>query len=735
MHTEICKIEERIENSSITLNFLVITFTIEISLLGLFILDTFGFNIPLFRQVVGFIFLTFIPGLLLIQILGMNRLSLDLVLLYALGFSLAVLMLVGLTINFLFPVIGISRPFTFEYIFISLIIITSFLSIIAYNKNSYRVSYGLSVSKLLCKQYVFLLLLPILSILGASIVNIYKNNIILMLIIVIVIFVISLISLNSFISVELYPFAILMITIALLYHNSLISASILGWDIHNEYYLANLVLTNAKWNQDVPSITNSMMSIVIIAPVYSEICNLNLNSIFKIIYPFFFSFLSIGLYRLFQKQTSEKIAFLACFFLISNFAFYTDLLGLARQQIGELYLALIVLTIVGLNLSKIAASISVVLFSIALVISYYGLSYLYLFSLISIFCFYYFFYYKNLSDIPRFVNYKYICLICILTLAWSVYASIFEVSPLNSVLKIGRLIFLTVRSDFLVPSSSGGLNLLVSSTSSPLHDLYKYIYILSNILISIGLISSFLQKDNMKFNKDFLAFSYINFLFCVAGILVPHFAAALNTSRLYQITLIFLAPFIIVGIYVLCNATSAILMIYCDFNLADYSLKISSLFVIIFFLFNVGFIFEITMDHPTSVSLSQNTIIRNGNLTDIKNLYINLAYLPIQNIYSVYWMKTFCNGSYDFYSDSFHQIHVLHSYGMVSNPQELTNKTIITGYSYIYLGYFNTIYRMMKASFKTNRYDYWNVSDLDSLKMIRNRIYSNGGSSIYLCSP
>lgn len=56
-------------------------------MLGLAGLATLGFDITMLRQIVGFIYLTFIPGFLILRVLKLNRLGIIDTLLHSVGLS------------------------------------------------------------------------------------------------------------------------------------------------------------------------------------------------------------------------------------------------------------------------------------------------------------------------------------------------------------------------------------------------------------------------------------------------------------------------------------------------------------------------------------------------------------------------------------------------------------------------------------------------------------------------
>ena len=75
-------------------------------------LDILKFQIPILRQGFVFIFLTFISGFILLRIFRIHNLSNTESLLYSVGLSLAFLMFIGFSANMIYPMLGISKPFS-----------------------------------------------------------------------------------------------------------------------------------------------------------------------------------------------------------------------------------------------------------------------------------------------------------------------------------------------------------------------------------------------------------------------------------------------------------------------------------------------------------------------------------------------------------------------------------------------------------------------------------------------
>ena len=95
-------------------------------------LATFGLRVPAITEAAGFLFFTFIPGLLLLRILRVHNRGFIECLGYAAGLSLALDMAVMVAANFILPAAGIPQPLTVVPISIAFAVVTSILILAAY---------------------------------------------------------------------------------------------------------------------------------------------------------------------------------------------------------------------------------------------------------------------------------------------------------------------------------------------------------------------------------------------------------------------------------------------------------------------------------------------------------------------------------------------------------------------------------------------------------------------------
>ncbi|UCH51027.1 MAG: DUF2206 domain-containing protein [Chloroflexota bacterium] len=352
-------------------------------MLGLTGLAIFGVSIPVLQQVAGFLFLTFVPGILLLRTIKVHNINVIESLLYIVGLSIAFAMAIGVILNFVLPLLGVLHPITVFPVITAVTIALLLLGIVAYKrdktfiparpmsekgKGSAKVGLGIKISPILLA-----VLLPLLAILGTSLVNAYQKNILIMILIFIITIIIGLVAFNRFIPRQVYPFMIAAMAVSLLYQTTLISNYLVGSDIHEEYYLAKLVLESGYWSASIARTVNSCLSIVLLAPVYSLLLNMDIIWLFKIVYPLLFCLVPLALYRIFRLQIGSQYAFLATFFFIAMPMFFMDMTQLARQQISELFFALVILLMIDRRLAMVQRTILVIIFGLGVIVSHYGL--------------------------------------------------------------------------------------------------------------------------------------------------------------------------------------------------------------------------------------------------------------------------------------------------------------------------------------------------------------------------
>jgi len=232
--------------------------TIFILIMHLLMYVSIGLNIPVLRQCFGFIYITFIPGFVILHVLRLREKNIIDTIVFSVSLSIAFLMFTGLFMNELYPLFGVLRPLSTVPLTITITSLTLIIFFVGYRKNlarsisahAYFVT-GLSVRDILF--YTLLILLPLLSIVGALYVNTFL--LLLMIIGIVALCAISIFS-GKLVPSKLYPFVVFTISTSLLFQTSLISKHIMGWDIFAEYHVFKLTENVGYW--DVPGVSFSL---------------------------------------------------------------------------------------------------------------------------------------------------------------------------------------------------------------------------------------------------------------------------------------------------------------------------------------------------------------------------------------------------------------------------------------------------------------------------------------------
>lgn len=343
-----------------------------------------GIFVPVITPLIGFVYLSFVPGYLILRILRLHNLGSVKSLLYGVGLSLFVVMFTGYFMNICLPGFGVKTPLTLVNLGICFSAVVLVLCLLSFFRDGkFHSDSYLDTKKLNNPSFLFLCLLPFLAVFGSYLMNLYSNNILTILLMVLIVFVLFLVVYDG-IPEKFYIFAVWVVSISLLYSSSLISSMVWGWDVQNEFYLANLVLNYSLWNFSLPDAYNALLSIVMVAPVYSLFTHIDLDHVFKLVYPFIFSLMPLGLYKIFRSQVdSSKLAFLAVFLLVSFNTFFIELVTISREMTAEFFMVLLLMLILERKYKpSIVALLSI--FSVCLVVSHYSLTYFFLICILGV---------------------------------------------------------------------------------------------------------------------------------------------------------------------------------------------------------------------------------------------------------------------------------------------------------------------------------------------------------------
>jgi uncharacterized membrane protein len=677
-------------------------------------------DIPVFRQLFGFLYLTFIPGFLLCTLLNLNELETYEIVLLSVGLSLALLSLIGLLLNEMSVLIGLTRPLSpipLLLVFTSFALgASAFIRRRRFPNGLLRIEADKSTLGAL-----FLVLLPALSIIGTTWVNLFHSNAVLLLMLLVVLVVVAVGLGTDYFPPKLYPLAAVAIAVSLLLHSSLISNYIVsfGSDVPGEFFVFRATEVDAFWSSTSPRFLdlrhgrlNAMLSITILPTIYSALLGLESAWIFKMLYPVIFSIVPLGLYVIWQRHVGKKYAFVSVFVFVAQQTFYSEIIGLNRQMIAELFFVLLLFVAFTRKIRFGARMVLFFLFSFGLITSHYGLAEIFLFLIAAAWVF------LMLMKAPRNrVTAGMILFFFVLMFSWYIYTS--ASSVFQSTLMFGDEVYGQL-GDFLNPAARGTIvlrGLGLESAPTILNTISRLFAYAIQLLIVIGFVGLALKRVSFRYEKENLIFTSIAIVILFALLLVPGLADTLRMTRFYHILLFFLAPLAVMGTTLFVKEILK--------RKGDFLVPVLMLIILVpYFLFQTSFIYAVTGSDSWSIPLSKDQM-------SAFRLYGRLGYTDAFGAFGASWISENVIAEARFiqiYGDIFSRANELRSYGMVhvNYVEVLSNVTSVVNGGVVYTSPLNVLGGVVVGDRHT-----WNTTDLRFLDDL-NRIYSNGASEIYV---
>jgi len=684
-------------------------------------------DIPIARMVVCFLYLMFVPGIVILKLLALKNLDITEKILFSAGLSIAFLMFIGVVINEIAK-LAFTSPLSLNFLIVSINTTMLLMSFIGARRGDSRLALPpqLKHSKLL-----FLILLSISLLLwgsyGIVVVNSSRNSFFILLLILAISIVISLVFLSErIIPSNFYPLILFIICICALFfvssNTALITRYVTGrGDQWIEYYAFKLTETKGFWDSAAVSSpytpilfpTYSMISVTILPTIFSTITGLDGSSILKLLYPLVVSFIALGTYKLYQTQTESKAAFLATFFLITTSV--GKGWGSSKQEIAQLFYVSLFLLLFKKDISAAKRNVLFIIFSAGLVISHYALTYIFLLTILFAFLILALMNYRrtdrfSTSKIPLTL----VLIFLAITFSWYIFVNSSETfNLLNEEVNTVT----SNLSEFFNPESRGTAlqGLGFAETPTIFHRISSALFIFTEFLLVVGFIKLITSKNKTsKFSIEYKAIATLNIAIIATNILLPKIADTLLMSRFYQTTLIILAPLAVLG-----GKTIIELIPKPDFRKLYVPILVFMVFIPLF-LFQTGFVYEVTKVRSWSLPLS---MYRWDNL-ELYGYIVNA-----QEVVGAQWLPKYANITNIFiYSDRVSQLNVLTGYGMIERGRiyYLSNTTRLTSNELIYLANVNLI----------NEGYIFNVSEISPILENQNKIYSNGECEIYEgCTP
>jgi uncharacterized membrane protein len=373
----------------------------------------FGVSVPggvVLRPLVGILVLTAVPGYLLVSLLGLDDRPIGRIALYSVGASLPIVAFLAVALSMLLSTFGVDRPLSPSNLTVAvsaLVVCLSLartvrarmpprllaqpLAVLALTTGSTgRPSSWLggrrldpedsssSLERLSTHDWLALAsmtLLPVCSIF-LTVFSDTPGFESLLAVLLGVLAVVPLVLLRWRGTVMVYPYAIWAVAAAVLLQMTLVSGHLWGYDIHFEYATAANILERGHWSAAASDSSSSLVTVTLLAAVYSMVTGLDIVLLYKLVYPLLVALLPVGIWYITGDEFGDRsLALLAPFSLVFYYGFFKDMPD--KQLVAGLFAVLVLVAFLDRGLSPLQRWVLGLTFVIGLVFSHYGVSLLF----------------------------------------------------------------------------------------------------------------------------------------------------------------------------------------------------------------------------------------------------------------------------------------------------------------------------------------------------------------------
>ncbi|WP_436344076.1 DUF2206 domain-containing protein [Natronorubrum sp. FCH18a] len=217
--------------------------------------------------------------------------------------------------------------------------------------------------------------LPVLAVVAARVWAVYRRNeLMYVLVIAIGVAVLS----YPLLSRRRYPLVIGSVALATFLHRNLATPSLVGADVQLHYYLAATSQETGYWNVELAGESASVPLVTVAPTVFTTIMGIDLTVTFTVVYSLIVALLPVGIYYLVRDSFGTAPAYFGSFF----FLFYhgTFYFTPGKEHVSELFVVLMLLVLVS-DRSGPRATVFALLFGLGMVMSHYATSFIFIIAL------------------------------------------------------------------------------------------------------------------------------------------------------------------------------------------------------------------------------------------------------------------------------------------------------------------------------------------------------------------
>jgi uncharacterized membrane protein len=340
--------------------------------------------------------------------------------------------------------------------------------------------------------------------------------------------------------------AIYLTAVAVIFHMSLISNYVAGWDIQKTFHLANQIRLTGTWEAAFYNRRVPLFTVTAVPALISTLTGMSLDWVYKIHIPLLYSLIPVGIFALSRIKLPGRVAAVAPFVLIFYQRFFNNLN--AKQHFGELFIisTLLVIFFVENKWKRLI----LLLFAWGMVTSHYLMTFLF----IGMLCVYYvgtaLLRALRVSSLTtenkKHVSLAFMPLMLVLFVSWYTYTA--QSFIFDQFVIFPYRILTSVSERATETSNRTGQSLIVQTLQmGSIRKLYFLIHASVLGLLSVGVLHSLYQLVTGKHDADWISYLLLGVpplaLFGFSMVFTGRF----GIDRAYEVMLVTSAPLILIG--------------------------------------------------------------------------------------------------------------------------------------------------------------------------------------------
>lgn len=170
------------------------------------------------------------------------------------------------------------------------------------------------------------------------------------------------------------------VSLALLLMTSMRGWYVTGHDIQHEYLVFQIAQSKGDWNiGNFRDPYNACLSITILPTIFFNLLHIGSQYVYKILFQLLFAVVPVLIYQIMRLYVSKAKSLLAVIYFIAFPTFFTDMAYLNRQEMAYLFLVLMIFFILNKRVALQKRKLLFTTFGLGVVLSHYSTTYAMLF--------------------------------------------------------------------------------------------------------------------------------------------------------------------------------------------------------------------------------------------------------------------------------------------------------------------------------------------------------------------